>query len=434
MVATNSNLPGSRNLSSRKRTGTHPEDQELDTQNERLKAALAYRRHGHPVTLCEEKTPQYNGWPSKAWTDGEIESWFTKNPGYNVGIVLGPRSNIIDIEEDGPGAEAELLALFDSDVPVTPTYRSCRGKHRLFKWHSELEQADKAVVKFGDLEVRIGGISRGLQSLVPPSVTDGFSRVWEPGLSLSECNPADVPPAVIKRILDKSNRRCSAQPAVPTNGHVTQGAQDTQVTHDMPGCPVPPVCQRVALAIEATLPAEGECNHYHIFAFARHLKAIPELAHKKAKELEEFIKMWHDAAVARGIPIKEFDHTRDDFNESWRSVKYPYGTGPLDELYRRSLKRHPPPCACKYDSKEYRSLVGLCRELQIESGDKPFFLAGRQAAEVLELKHRKVARMLRTLAEDDEVLERLTSGEPRKAAEYRFVAEMGDITILGMAV
>jgi hypothetical protein len=83
--------------------------------------------------------------------------------------------------DEWPGIE-ELAAYGLTDIP-TPTWNSSRGQHRLYRW--EPWMPDKAVVRVGLLEIRIGG--RAAQSVLPPSIhPDGQPYEWT-------TSPAEVP-------------------------------------------------------------------------------------------------------------------------------------------------------------------------------------------------------------------------------------------------
>ena len=119
---------------------------------------------------------------------------------WNVGLRLGPGSKIIDLETDSADGELDYAALFDgTDPPVSPTFESKRGRHRLFRWHPKLGQAGKAVLKWKGVEVRCGANGLGAHSLIPPSETDGFIRRWLVGLD--EADPPELPRKVIDRLL-----------------------------------------------------------------------------------------------------------------------------------------------------------------------------------------------------------------------------------------
>ena len=166
-------------------------------------AALAFASRGFRIVPNRPKTkkPIVSDWPSQASTDPEvIRGWFRANPrGLNIGIALGPTSKIIDIEADSEEAEKTYFELFGEDAPVVPTWKSSRGKHRLFRWTGDLPEPDKNLFKIGDLEFRTGNGSEGAQSIVPPSRhQSGVSYEWLVGLD--EAEPVPIPPAVLARI------------------------------------------------------------------------------------------------------------------------------------------------------------------------------------------------------------------------------------------
>ena len=144
------------------------------------------------------KVPTDTGWPTKTYDRAELAARFENNPALNVGIVLG---DVIDVECDSETAEAECAELFeDCPIDVTPSWQSRRGPpHRLFASDPRLSKIGKAVLKYKTVEIRIGG-DKGAQSVLPPSITDGFERKWVNELS-SECMPPPLPELVIERLL-----------------------------------------------------------------------------------------------------------------------------------------------------------------------------------------------------------------------------------------
>src|SRR5262249_52080250 len=109
-------------------------------QNYLHAAAHSYHELGLPITICQGKTPWQTDWPDLNWTPAKIDSAYRFRPAANVGIVLGPRSGLVDFECDGADSEATLLELFGGDIPDAPTWRSRRGLHRLFRWHPTFDQ------------------------------------------------------------------------------------------------------------------------------------------------------------------------------------------------------------------------------------------------------------------------------------------------------
>ncbi len=111
-----------------------------------------------------EKRPLGAAWQTKSTDDlGVVARWLAGRS--NVGLLLGPDSGVVDVEFDEPAGLEQLAAFGITDLH-TPTWRSARGEHRLFKWEPWMPLT--AVVKADSLEIRIGG--RAAQSVLPPSV------------------------------------------------------------------------------------------------------------------------------------------------------------------------------------------------------------------------------------------------------------------------
>lgn len=127
-----------------------------------------------------EKRPLGAAWQHRS-TDNpaDVAAWLAARS--NVGILLGPASGVVDVEYDDPAGLEQLAAFGVLDIP-TPTWRSARGEHRLFRWEPWMPPA--AVVQADAIEIRIGG--RAAQSVLPPSThPDGTTYTWT-------TSPADV--------------------------------------------------------------------------------------------------------------------------------------------------------------------------------------------------------------------------------------------------
>lgn len=143
------------------------------------------------------KHPIGAAWQETATCDEEkIVELFAEWSG-NLGLLLGPKSGVVDIEfddEEGKRVADELLG-----ECYTPTYKSGRSVHRLFKWNTLLPAL--TVPKINGLECRLGQDSKGAQSVVPPSRHySGAKYSWLPGLSPSEVGLADVPLWLVVRL------------------------------------------------------------------------------------------------------------------------------------------------------------------------------------------------------------------------------------------
>lgn len=178
-----------------------------DTDDRRatvLAAALRYAEMGWNVLpLVDGKKPRLKDWPHKATTDAEIiERWWQDWPDDNLGVKLGPDSGIIDIECDSAEEERELTALFGPEgFPVTPTFQSSRGRHRLFRWRTGLPEPTKAVIKCGGIAIRTGNGDKGAQSVFPPSLhPSGVEYRWL--LDPTDTPIAELPDAVLARLVN----------------------------------------------------------------------------------------------------------------------------------------------------------------------------------------------------------------------------------------
>lgn len=138
------------------------------------------------------KHPVLGAWQSKSTIDeDELADWYDGEKNRNIGVQLGEKSGIIDIEFDSDEGRksAERYGL---EKVYTPTFTSKRSTHRIFKYDSRLPQ--QAVVHLDGLEIRIGGGGNGAQSIMPPSShASGASYAWVEGMSHSEVEPAEIP-------------------------------------------------------------------------------------------------------------------------------------------------------------------------------------------------------------------------------------------------
>lgn len=138
------------------------------------------------------KHPVGNAWETRTTSDEEaVMTWFESGEPVNIGVLLGPRSGIIDIELDSPEAKAAWESLGLGEI-WTPTYSAGRGPHRLFKWDESLPAV--TVKKPMGIEMRIGNGGQAVQSVIPPSVHHtGVNYEWVPGLSPDEVEIAPLP-------------------------------------------------------------------------------------------------------------------------------------------------------------------------------------------------------------------------------------------------
>lgn len=154
----------------------------------------------NPACGTPGKHPVIPAWQKAATTDEDtIAEWFD-GTNHNIGVALGEASGIVDIEWDDDAGK-ETAVRYGLTSIETPTYTSHRSEHRIFKFDARLPA--QAVIKVGGLEVRIGGGSRGAQSVFPPSVhASGVRYRWKYGFSPDEVDVAPIPDAFLQAILN----------------------------------------------------------------------------------------------------------------------------------------------------------------------------------------------------------------------------------------
>lgn len=165
-----------------------------------LEAALGYAARGWRIVPLRPsgKVPTLNAWQRTSSCHPEmVEHWWKLNPLANVGVQLGPRSGIVDVECDTAEAETALGLLIGDAAEPTCCFQASRGKHRLYKWAAGLP--DQAVVKIDGVELRLGGGDKGAQSVFPPSVHEsGAMYRWL--VTPEECEPATLPKGIVARL------------------------------------------------------------------------------------------------------------------------------------------------------------------------------------------------------------------------------------------
>lgn len=142
------------------------------------------------------KHPRDKAWHLSASNEEDtILSWFETEKPVNIGILLGPKSGVIDVELDGPDAITAWESLGLGEI-YTPTYKAGRGPHRLFRWDEGLPAVQ--VRKPLGIEVRIGNGGKAAQSVLPPSRHHtGVYYQWLEGLSPDDVELAPLPEKLV---------------------------------------------------------------------------------------------------------------------------------------------------------------------------------------------------------------------------------------------
>jgi hypothetical protein len=158
-------------------------------------------------------------------TPKELGIYFGRNPGSNVGVALGPVSNLLAIDVDGDGGEEMLKNLSAEDVPETLEFRSGNGRRLLFAW-PEGQDLPNEEYRFGGGEVRV--LCKGRQTVMPPSVHySGVVYEWVQGRGPSQVEAAPCPDWLLSLLASRGPRQEQGPAPLP----IQRTAQTPDVIH-----------------------------------------------------------------------------------------------------------------------------------------------------------------------------------------------------------
>jgi len=394
-----------------------------------------------------------------------------------IGLRMGPGS-VIDVETDSPDERTAVRHLLRGcRKPKTVSYKSKRGQHDLYRYDERLAALEKDVFTYQapdgkSVKIRIGGQKAGAQSVIPP--TPG--RVWLPGRSFDEIEPAALPEVVIQRLLEQAaarpSRRKTPKSAVPKAD--TEKApekpslsdwfrRDDGATDDLDGSSSsssrslstvlhvlratcesiqcasveqlyrPDVVKGVNGAVDRCIVKQFRKRHDLVFDLVRHLQTIPGVGSlpkvwlntPEGREwIDSFLWPWFQRSKDF-IEHADYEDCVYDFIQGWDKVKHPHGET-LSMLCQQSRTEPVPAAVIKrmglYDGERIRRLVQLCIVQQRRMVDKPFPMASHEVAAALgqEFSQPSVSRKLRELCRLG-ILERTSEGKRGHAAEYIYL-------------
>jgi hypothetical protein len=173
--------------------------------------------------------------------------------------------------------------------------------------------------------------------------------------------------------------------------------------------------------IPGTLPEAPQEYKAKLFTLARSVKAVPELADTGPDDLRPLVRRWYDLA-GDAIDGRPFDEVLIDFLQGLEKVKYPIGSGPIDEIVQAARSEPLPLVAARYaSSPAIQLLVGICYQLHLVAQGGTWFLSCRSVAGIFRVHHSTAAGWLYLLRRD-KVLTEVSKGmkSTRKASEYRY--------------
>lgn len=244
------------------------------------------------------KEPIHESWGRRLPSKADLRTDFRKYPRAGVGLRLGLKGGIVDLEVDGPDGCDSMRRLFGGD-PETLGWSSRRGPHRLFVYPDSFLGAPFKASKFTldgfpGLECRIGKFDSQLHSACPPSVgEDGEPRRWNGHDTIAELSAVAIEQIVaLAPMMPRTSPQESAGSSL-----VAGSAYGAKALAEE--------CASVAVAVEGT-------RHDTLRAAALR---IGSLAKSGVLEWTASAKELFNAAIQCGLPP---DEIRDIFEWVWQ--------------------------------------------------------------------------------------------------------------------
>jgi len=362
-----------------------------------------------------------------ATTDpGKIRSW--KWESANVGIATGRESGLLVIDIDPRNGGQEGVAALQRELgplPPGPVVQTGGGGRHLYFRHPDGEIRKSLEADGVDIKTDGGFV------VAPPSIhASGEEYRWT-------VRPEKVPPPE----LPEAWQRFLAAPLLQRqHPPVTETTKDhkrpQKTTKDTPAraaarseskFAIGSIKEFIEQCIQKTLPEKPGQRHAAVFRLARYLQGHTEVAKWPLRQLRPIVDRWFELAV-ENLGREAINATEDenwwDFSEGWGQVKYPGEDGLMTMLLERAKQAEPPAMALQYRSPETRLLIALCRELQQELGDEPFFLATTTIEKLFDLNRMRAWRWLQGLVRGG-VLECVDRGssEERRPGRFRYLGD-----------
>jgi Bifunctional DNA primase/polymerase, N-terminal len=359
-----------------------------------LDFALGYGRRAWSVIAVIDKRAAGLWLPFQARpADETTQRMMFARPGITgLAVITGKVSGGLAVRDfDVADAYHAWAALYPTDAARLPTVRTARGFHVYGALDAE------AFAELGDGELRADSKH---YVLLPPSVhPEGAVYTWTIALP-----PVGAPlPSLPPSLTQAQAKQTHTTPSKPT-------ACATRLNGVVKGL------------IADALPSGPRQRNRRLFDLARAVKGV--MPNAPADRLLPVLVEWHRQALPH-IRTKDFGESWTDFVVAWERVKRPQGASLYAAVAAAEsviLSGH----AATYDGHLFR-LARLCAALQAQSGDRPFPLSCRIAADYLHTSPVHASRLFKTLAFDGALqLVRKGTKKSGKASEWRFIDQKSE--------
>jgi len=395
--------------------------------------ALAYACLGFSIIPTIGKKPFLNTWKRYQIAPMPIEKiprHFASRSITGLAVVLGGVSGDLCCRDfDDEGAYQAWAAKHPDFASTLPTAKTASGFHVYFR------RSGQTTRKLGDGELR----GEGSYCLLPPSKhPDGPIYEW-----IRE--PSDEIPIVDPTLAGLSQTWGKYTEGTEVQRH--RGTEGTDVVGDGGGRkgknPTSPtaICS-IEQAVRAAIPTEKRQNHDFLFRLARALLALQD--HWRTEEkllpnealsndvLRNAFDLWHRNAG----PLLRPDQTRDEyfleFLAAWEDARIPLGESSMNQILETARKSSPPDVVFRNGLSDPRIilLVKFCRELQRETGEKPFYLACRTVQQLFNLGSPRTAHRWLKGLHGLKIINTVEKGGPetRKATRFRYLPPLDEVS------
>lgn len=389
-------------------------------------ALLLIHRGWSIIPIGKDKKPGLQSWKpfqTARATPQQAVKWFgSKSKAKGLGVILGPVSGNLGCRDFDTKAAYHAWAAAHPDLAaILPAVETGRGFHVYFTttWIGYLEYED------GELRCD----SKHYCVLPPSPHPDGSNYVWRVDL------PSGALPVVDPFVagLANSPTDSEAQPEATTLAtERAETAEWTERAENRNGSDFSvhsahsvisvdgdeELSKAVEAAIEATLPTVPGARNAALFNFARHLKAIPQVATMDHSKLRRIAYEWFE----RSLPIvttKTFDVTWSDFLHAYDHARFPLGHNPLSGI-KEAAQRMPNEFTDRFDCPKTLLLIKVCKLLQQNMQQRPFFISTREAARILEVDPTAAWKRLKML-EREGLLRMAEAGSEYRATRYHYL-------------
>ena len=197
-------------------------------------AVHSYVSHGIAIVpqLQGAKHPcvRWKAFQNRLPTPEELEEWFQERwPHAGMAAILGPVSNLLAIDVDGPEAHQALVQHLGGE-PVAPKVLS--GSHQPFRYHLFFRHPEGVPTraKITPWHPKLEFRGRGGVIILPPSLhQSGYRYEWAPGRSLHDLPLAELPLPVLEALRERAvadvRGGAAPEPDHPVSEAVLQAAR-----------------------------------------------------------------------------------------------------------------------------------------------------------------------------------------------------------------